>query len=223
MNESIEYKGYKITIENDPDYMDTPLDWTTPEERGATFALKHNRYELPFELDPKYNDDGDDIVDLALYNSWTEFAEACAPEDQKCYKFVRWYEHSGIAVSLRDDESGRDWDAGIAGVIFGRTTEDIENAFSDWKPFVEGDLWSVFVTDQDGEQIDSLSGIAGYDQAELEGQYIVDYQLTLPPKPTKHDRLRTILIDSGAPEYGDAIIDEISDLFGYRRTKGGDE
>jgi hypothetical protein len=34
----------------------------------------------------------------------------------------------------------------------------------------------------------------------------------------KQEKLRQILIDSGATEYGDAIIDEICQLFGYADT-----
>jgi hypothetical protein len=35
----------------------------------------------------------------------------------------------------------------------------------------------------------------------------------------KHDKLRKILTDYGCEEYGDAIIDEICDLFNYKRTE----
>lgn len=174
------YRDYTITMSQDVDFTESPLEWSTPTERGATYALKHNRYELPFELDPVYDDNGDDIVDLDLYSSWTEFAEACAPEDQKCYKFVRWYEHSGISVSLRDDESGRDWDAGIVGVIFGTDDNAIQSTFSDFKHYTEGDIYSVTVEDPEGEFVDSLGCIYGYDATELEGQYIVDYALSQP-------------------------------------------
>ena len=167
--EDIKYRGYTIRIEQD-DADDNPVNWTTPEDRGATYALKHNRYDLPFEVE----------ADLDDYNNWTEFAEAEAPEGQPVYKFVRWYEHSGIAVSLRDDESGRDWDAGIVGVIFGTDTDAIEATFSEFQHYVEGTIYSVTVEDPDGEFVDSLGCIYGYDETELEGQYIVDYALSQP-------------------------------------------
>jgi hypothetical protein len=35
---------------------------------------------------------------------------------------------------------------------------------------------------------------------------------------SKHDKLRQILIDYGNPEYGDAIVDDICELFGYQLT-----
>ena len=34
----------------------------------------------------------------------------------------------------------------------------------------------------------------------------------------KHQKLREILIDYGSEEFGDAIVDEICELFGYPKT-----
>ena len=34
----------------------------------------------------------------------------------------------------------------------------------------------------------------------------------------KHEKLRNILIDNGCEEFGDCIIDEISELFGIEPT-----
>jgi hypothetical protein len=39
----------------------------------------------------------------------------------------------------------------------------------------------------------------------------------------KHNKLREILIDYGNDEYGDAIIDEICDLFNYPKTDNDEE
>ena len=36
----------------------------------------------------------------------------------------------------------------------------------------------------------------------------------------KHEELRNILIESGSPEFGDAVIDQICTLFGYPTTTG---
>jgi len=35
----------------------------------------------------------------------------------------------------------------------------------------------------------------------------------------KHQKLREILIDYGSEEFGDAIVDEICELFGYPKTR----
>jgi hypothetical protein len=152
------YNGYTITLEYDWD-ADNPLTWTTPEERRAWYVLRHRRYSLPFEID----------ADLHDYRSWTELAAAVtAPGGElsgKVYQFVRWYEHSGIATSLRDDEGGQDWDAGIAGVVFGTTRAAILASFAFWKPYVEDDVYTLMITAPDGDEVDNLGGLYGYDDA----------------------------------------------------------
>ncbi len=122
------------------------------------------------------------LDDCKLFNN--------APEGQPVYKFVRWYEHSGVVVSLRDDDHVSDWDAGIAGVIYGETTDDIEFAFEEWKDYIEGNIFYIVVKDPDGEVIDSLGYIRGYEQAEREAMALIDYELSKPrtghkPKPDK--------------------------------------
>jgi hypothetical protein len=148
------YHGYTIALAYDQD-ADDPLDWTTPAERGAWFALDMQRRSLPWELE-------DDHAD---YTSWQEVVKTNAEQYGGVYKFVRWYEHGGIAVSLRDDEGGQDWDAGIAGVIFGGTTAAIQASFAGWKAYVEGDVYALTVTAPDGNEADSLVGLYGYAEA----------------------------------------------------------
>lgn len=167
-----EYKGYAITLAHDVD-ADNPLAFTAPEERRTWYALRHRRYALPFEI----NADTDD------YHSWTELARAVtAPDGElagKVYQFVHWYEHSGTAVSLRDDEGGRDWDAGIAGVVFGDSRAAIRASFAAWKAYVEGDVYLVRVTAPDGNGVDSLCGLYGYDEAMGCARWAIDADVQL--------------------------------------------
>jgi hypothetical protein len=171
-----DYNGYTISIDYDTE-TENPLDWTTPTDRlgNVHFALKHNRYDLPFEID----------ADMDDYNSWTELANAVTAKGGELagynFKFVRWYEHSGIAVSLRDNEDGHDWDAGIAGVVFGKTTDDIEAAFDLWKKYVEGDVYMLTVDAPDGITIESIGGMFGYDETLEEGQRIADEHAKMSP------------------------------------------
>ena len=60
------------------------------------------------------------------------------------------------------------------------SVEAIEAAFTEWQHYVEGNIYRVEVLDPDGESIDALGCIYGYEAAELEGEYIIDYQLSLP-------------------------------------------
>jgi hypothetical protein len=177
--EAIEYKGYTIDIEQS-DYVEDPTNDCTPEDREATFVLKHRNYTLPCEVD----------VDLDAYNSWEEVAQAVT--GNKPYKFVRWYEHSGIAVSLRDNASVNDWDAGIVGIIFGDTTDRIESVFNEWKQYVEGDVYDYVIKDSDGDVVDSLCCIYGYDFTVEEAKYFIDDYLK-----TRHTKVNNAVIVHG--------------------------
>jgi hypothetical protein len=163
-----QYNGYTISLTYDDGDVQNPLWWDAPEERQAWYALKHPRYSLPFEIGA----DPDD------YYSWAELAAAVtAPGGELAgmvYQFVRWYEHSGIAVSLRDDERGRDWDAGIVGVVFGTTRAAILASFNVWKAYVECEVYRVRITASDGTEIDSLCGLYGHDEALGCAHWVID-------------------------------------------------
>lgn len=168
-----QYNGYTISLTYDDGDVQNPLWWDTPEERRAWYALRHPRYSLPFEIDA----DPDD------YYSWAELATAVtAPGGVlagKVYQFVRWYEHGGIAVSLRDNEGGQGWDAGIAGVVFGTTRAAILASFTVWKAYVECEVYRVRITASNGNEVDDLVGLYGYDEALGCARWIIDEDLTL--------------------------------------------
>lgn len=164
-----QYNGYTVTLAYDQE-ADDPLTWATPEGRRTWFALRHKRYSLPFEIDA----DPDD------YHSWTELAAAYSrTHGDMPYKFVRWYEHSGIAVSLQADDGGRDWDAGIAGVIFGNTIASIKASFAVWQAYVAADVYTLTITAPDGTEVDSLCGLYGYDEALGCARWVIDVDAKL--------------------------------------------
>lgn len=162
-----EYRGFCICLEQDV-YAEDPLAWTTPAERSAWFALSHRRYSLPYEIDTP-NDE---------YESWTALARAVTvPGGElagKVYQFVHWYEHSGIAVSLRDDETGQGWDAGIAGVVFGDSTDAIAEAFADWQAYTEGEVYHLVIQAPDGIEVENIRGMDGYENAIGYARVIID-------------------------------------------------
>lgn len=164
MMDKIEYKGYFIHIDQSDD-TENPLNWTTPEERGAWFVMSHRRYDVPCELDIVFDE----------FNSYTDLAKNLPEMKNKPYMFVKWYEHSGITVSLQDNETNiSGFDTGCVGVIFGETTEDIKIAFNDWKAYIEGDIYDYSITDDHGELVDSLCCIFGYDNTLDQAKEFVD-------------------------------------------------
>lgn len=169
----MEYKGYTIEIDQYQDVFDSPLDWQQPEERGKDstgvyFALIRRGYNLPYEISESTDE----------HDNWTELAKAVTKKGGELagykYKFVTWYEHSATVINLRDDESGRDWDTGIAGVVFAKTDDDISSEFAAYKQYVEGDIWAYSITDQHGDIIDTLGNIYGYDDAVAESKSFID-------------------------------------------------
>lgn len=151
--------GLEVHIQYD-EYADSPIEWAGPEDRAGrvTYALKHSGYSLPYEVD----------ADTADFDSWHALAEAVTAKGGELpgfnYKFVRWHEHGGIAVSLRDSDDLHDWDSGCAGVIFGKTTADIEAEFKPYAAYIEGEVYSYYtVNPKSGEVIDSCGGFYGAD------------------------------------------------------------
>lgn len=162
--ETIEYKNHTIEIGQDMFEQESPLDWSTPDERKCWYVMSHKRYHVPNELE----------IDFDEFDSWQAVADFVYKEYKYVCKFVRWYEHSGIAVSLRDDTSVNDWDAGIVGCIFGETTQDIENSFVDWQAYIQGDIyaWST-----DDDSCAGYYGESGYKQAIAEAKQAIDLQV----------------------------------------------
>lgn len=159
----MDYKNYTIDIQQDEDTED-PLSWTTPEERGAWLVLNRRHYNLPNELN----------VDFDSYDSWKEVAEG-ESKTLQVYKFVDWYEHGGVVLTLQDTDTPRDqWDSGIAGVIIGNSEQEIQNVFSSYKAYIEGEVYGYIIKDKAGEEVESLWGIYGYDEAMEEARAYID-------------------------------------------------
>lgn len=149
----VDTRKYIVTISQD-DWAENPLDWEDASERGAYFVMTHRNYNLPNELD----------VDFDEFDGWSELVTATmkAHKNLKAYKFVDWYEHSGIAVHLQDSTIPSDrWDSGIVGVIFGESEDAIKYAFLNWQNYIEGSVYSVDIKTDTGLDIDALSGIYG--------------------------------------------------------------
>lgn len=151
--ETIEHKDHKIELRH-CDYADDPTSWHSPKERGATFVMSHKRYNVPCEIDINWDD----------YAGWEDAAESKAKG--KVIRYVDWYEHGGVAVSLLEKPVPKDkWDSGIVGFIFGDNLQDVESAFLEWKDYVEGNVYDYVIYDSKGEEVDSLCCLYGYEHA----------------------------------------------------------
>jgi hypothetical protein len=160
--ESIEYKDHKIDLHYS-DYNEDPTSWHTPAERGATFVMSHKRAVVPCEIDINWED----------YAGWEDAAKSKAKG--KVIRYVDWYEHGGVAVSLVKEPIPTDkWDSGIVGFIFGDNEDDINSAFNEWKDYVEGNVYDFIIYNKEGEEVDSLCCIYGRENVEDQAKDAVD-------------------------------------------------
>ena len=148
---------YEI-VSDDSGYPDDPLDWTEPTD-GRGYYIMHKRgYSLPNELDINFDD----------FESWDEVAAEVKKQSEfkePVVKFVRWYEHSGVSISLVDDPNIGGWDAGCAGLICYEKSEEkvAEGDFKTYAAYIEGDIWGV-KTFLDGEEVETCWGYYGYSE-----------------------------------------------------------
>ena len=135
-----------------------PLNWSTPEEREVWFVMSHKKYDVPNELDIDFND----------YDSWEELVSKNIKEGQ-VYKFVNWYEHSGISLNLQDSAvAHNNFDSGIVGVIIANDINDLNAEFAYYKAYIEGNVYEYILEDMEGNVFDSCSGYYGINDIKAE-------------------------------------------------------
>jgi len=97
------------------------------------------------------------------------------------------YIHSGVALALGGSpEAGRfpdrRWDVSLVGNVYVKRSAvpDTEKAakalVGDWNTYLSGDVWWYRIEDESGEEIDSLSGLYGYQIAIEEAQGVINYR-----------------------------------------------
>ena len=168
--ETIKYKGYTITIEQDE--YDNPREW----DNFGHMVCAHRRYDIgdeqlevhgvSLEDDLKHNLESiglklNDVLILPLY----------------------LYDHSGIAMNTTGFSCG--WDSGQVGFIYvskedvrkeynvkritktikEKTFELLRGEVATYSQYLDGDVWCVRITDEEDEAIDSCCGLYGYDYA----------------------------------------------------------
>ena len=184
MDQTINYKGFTITIVEDKD-PSSPREW----DNLGTMACSHNRYIL-----------GDEQFDDAI--TWLEgMLDYCNDEafdTQKAYfqyleeKFMEefitlrlfLYDHSGITMSCKPFSCR--WDSGQVGWIY-ISKEDARKEYG-WKnitskrreriegylrgevetydAYLTGDVWGWRVSNEEDNHLDSCWGYYGYDDNE---------------------------------------------------------
>lgn len=169
MENEIEYKGYKIIIEQDT-YIESPRDW----DNLGIFAMAHKRYN--------FADKGQN------FNSWEALEQSTIDAAVKLPVYM--YDHSGVTINTTGFSCR--WDSGQIGYIYA-TGDAIKKEFGDITPdilekvksilegeiktldqYLTGDVYHYNVKNN-GQSVDGCGGFYGYDDCLKEAKNAADW------------------------------------------------
>lgn len=197
MIEKIEYKGYTIKIEQD-DLGESSRYW---DNLGHMWCF-HRRYNLGDYKENPYKS--------SQFRSWKNFSKTLKEEHGAVVILPLYlYDHSGI--TMRTGPFSCPWDSGQVGFIFAtrqgiykeysckritkKIREQVEKALQGevetYDMYLTGDVWYYNIEDENGDDVDSLSGLYGYDYCIQEAKSIVDWDIADKIKKEK-DRVEKI-------------------------------
>lgn len=171
MEEAYERNGLTVTIEQDMD-PESPREW----DNVGKMVCSHRNYTL-----------GDEQFDADDYDGWLEVKNHLI-EDEGAVVILplSLYDHSGISMSV-GKLSG--WDSGQVGFIY-CTQEDIDREWEGdaekadaylrsevetYNQYLTGQVYQYSVDNpKNGENIDMLSGLYGYDYTVEEANAVAD-------------------------------------------------
>lgn len=179
------YKNYTIEIEQEEGDCD-PRDW----DNTGIMLCSHRRYSL-----------GDQQIDRSIMeerSNWDEVEQVIRETYNPVIIMPLYlYDHSGLSMRTYRHGYHSSWDCGQVGFIIA-TKESIEkihgkvdltpefleklenyliSEVKEYSQYLEGDVYWVRVTDPDGEELDSLGGMFGYDETMKEVQDWIDVDL----------------------------------------------
>lgn len=174
--ETIEYKGYKINIEQD----EYPFNPRKEFDNLGIMACFHSRYDLGDEQKIHGLDHKD-------FNGWEEMKKHILKEKKAVVIIDLYlYDHSGITMFMKGDGGYRQhesWDSGQVGFIYitaekareeyskkriskqlkAKLTEYLKGEVKTYDDYLTGNVYSYTVENADGKEIHSCSGYFGYD------------------------------------------------------------
>ncbi len=168
--------GFKLYVEQDEYPMNPRKEW----DNVSVFAFFHNRYTLG---------DENSGIDDKDYNVWGEMEKAIMKKAAIVVP-VYMYDHSGITIragrGFGDIDSGR-WDWGQIGFAFitkakmktecpvkGKTEREewarkvIDSEVKVYDEYLRGDVYEYRIEDEDGDIVDSCSGMFGDSEKDAE-------------------------------------------------------
>ena len=183
--EIIEQVGFIGKIYQDDCDFDTPRDW----DNLGKMICWHNRYTLG---DEKLLENWSESKECSLKNltencsGWDEVEEVLKKEFGAVVILPLFlYDHSGISMRTYSHGVHAGWDGGYVGFIYA-TKADILKEYSvkritkviktkvekiltqeveTYSQYLEGDVWSYVIEDEEEKPVDSCGGFYGMDEA----------------------------------------------------------
>ena len=162
---TLNYRNYTIVLDQD-EYCESPNEW---EDNELFLLAKHREFDVSrkeFDIDEIF----DNIEETNIWE-WGEY---------KLFPLFA-YIHSGISLST---SRVCQWDSSLVGLIFVskefETNEQdrlVNSLLSNWNTYLMGDVWRYEILSKNGEQIDALSGIYGYEYTLEEAKDRVDWEV----------------------------------------------
>ena len=168
----------KLRIEQDT----APLNPREEFDHLGKMVCAHRRYGLGDKHD--YNADH--------YDGWDEFEAAIRKEENVVVMLpIFMYDHSGVTINVHGFSCN--FDSGQIGFIYA-TREDVlreydkkriskkmrekiekqlEAEVSEYRQYLEGDVWGYIIENVDGEEVDSCWGFYGHDDCEEEAKSVI--------------------------------------------------
>lgn len=203
------YKDFTIEIEQD-DIDESPREW----DNLGTMVCFHGRYELGDKTEYREEDQ----------NSWEELAMRLKKDGAIIVMPLYLYDHSGLRIKVGSfagllPQGHAEFDSGCVGFIyvtaeklrkeynvkritksiFNKAKKVLEGEVSTYDQYLSGDVYRFDITDADGENVDSLGGIYGYDEALEEAKSVIDGEIETRTK--EHERKLKAQIKNRVPLY----------------------
>jgi hypothetical protein len=187
---TIDYKGYKITIDYDP----SP---ESPRECDDLSTIYSNSRRYDFDghgIEELIQEVGGNVYDDVI--PWDLIAK------KYYYRKVWMYDHSGVCLKTGESNPWGNmgymsWDSGLCGVIVvdkkaakkewptdtkARAEKWLDGEIENLDTFCRGEIYGYEVLDEDGEEFDSCWGFYDLDECIAEAEGMVDYDLEVQEK-----------------------------------------
>lgn len=170
-------KAHGLTIEIDQDECpESPREW----DNVGTMVHWHRRYDLG---DRRVSDARSFLLELMQDREWREQQKEVPDEipDEHISSYIDkhfWilplflYDHSGLSMRIRNFDCS--WDSGQVGFIYTEKCDEpdeetarqtMKSEVKTYDQYLTGDVYYFIIKDDNGNILDSCSGLFGYEYA----------------------------------------------------------